>query len=156
MRAVIKASGISKEEVSANPQEVLAVIQFHMDGGPTRLRHKHTVRKNITQAANIKQDDYNNVFNDLKNLGHGASGIVYAAKDKRTGERVALKIAATTELADLINEIGLQSMSRHPNIVQTKECYVSKKDVCIFCRIYIYTFSSLEFKSDIISSNSCL
>ena len=60
MRAVMKASGISKEEAKANPQEVLAVLQFHIDGGPgpSQLRHKHTIRKNITQAANIKQEDF--------------------------------------------------------------------------------------------------
>ena len=59
----------------------------------------------------------------------GASGTVYAATDKRTGERRALKIAPISELADLTNEIGLQSMSDHEHIVRIFEAYITTSEV---------------------------
>eukprot|EP00607_Mallomonas_marina_P006869 CAMPEP_0182428880 /NCGR_PEP_ID=MMETSP1167-20130531/24376_1 /TAXON_ID=2988 /ORGANISM="Mallomonas Sp, Strain CCMP3275" /LENGTH=426 /DNA_ID=CAMNT_0024612073 /DNA_START=124 /DNA_END=1401 /DNA_ORIENTATION=+ len=130
MRAVLKASGISKEEATENPQAVLDVLSFHMDG-PPKLRHNLSMRRQINQSAGIKNEDYMPNFTEMKKLGQGASGTVYSAKDKRTGQRVALKIAAVAELPELINEIGLQTLSRHPNIVQTIEAYATKKDVCI-------------------------
>lgn len=62
-------------------------------------------------------------------VSQGASGTVYAAKDKRTGERRALKIAPVSELADLTNEIGLQSLSDHEGIVRIYEAYVTSSEV---------------------------
>ena len=59
----------------------------------------------------------------IANLGQGASGVVYSAIDKRDGRKVALKIAPANELAELTNEIGLQSISKHPNIVEYIEAY---------------------------------
>jgi len=55
--------------------------------------------------------------------GQGASGVVYSATDKRDGRKVALKIAPSNELTELTNEIGLQSLSKHPNIVEFIEAY---------------------------------
>ena len=137
MRSVLKASGISKEEATANPQAVLDVLSFHMDGPPPRLRTTASVRREISESAAIKNEDYAKYFTELKKLGQGASGTVYAAKDKRTGQKVALKIAPLSELSDLVNEIGLQSMSRHPNVVQYIEAYASKKDVCIVMELML-------------------
>ncbi|RYH19700.1 hypothetical protein EON65_25685 [archaeon] len=34
MRQVLKASGITKEETDRNPQAVLDVLNFHMEGPP--------------------------------------------------------------------------------------------------------------------------
>eukprot|EP01041_Mallomonas_annulata_P009031 gene9031-18703_t len=131
MRAVLKASGISKQDAAANPQAVLDVLSFHMDGPPPKLRNNTSVRRQINTAANIKHEDYTKLYTDMRKLGQGASGTVYSAKDRRTGQKVALKVAAVSELPDLINEIGLQTMSRHHNIVQTLESYATKRDVCI-------------------------
>ena len=55
-------------------------------------------------------------------------------------------------MAELTNEIGLQSMTRHPNIVECIEAYVSK--VCIkssvslnFCVLLYFNRHSLYFIS---------
>ena len=74
-------------------------------------------------------DDYTKFYRNMKKLGAGASGVVYSAVDKRTGEEVALKIAPIPELAELTNEIGLQSLSRHPNVVNLLEAYVNRAEV---------------------------
>jgi serine/threonine protein kinase len=85
----------------------------------------------MAKASSIKAEDYRKYYGDFKKLGQGASGVVYSAVDKRSGRNVALKIASATELTDLANEIGLQSMSRHPNIVECIEAYVYQKEVCM-------------------------
>jgi serine/threonine protein kinase len=130
MRNVLKASGISKEETAANPQAVLDILSFHMEGGseavspppppppPKQLQNEKIVTAQITEAANIINADYKDKFSGLKKLGEGAGGIVYSAIDNETKNKVAIKIAPITELKHLINEMGLQSLSKHPNIVQ--------------------------------------
>ena len=54
----------------------------------------------------------------MKQLGSGAGGVVYSATDNATGQNVALKVAPIAELRHLLNEMGLQALSRHPNIVE--------------------------------------
>jgi serine/threonine protein kinase len=132
MRLVLKASGITKEESAANPQAVLDVLSFHMDGAaPAPLPRRDEVSRDISDAADIKRENYAPLFTDLKKLGQGASGIVYSATRISNHEPVALKVAPINELADLTNEMGLQSMCKHPNIVEFQEAYVHSSDVCI-------------------------
>lgn len=138
MRIVLKASGISKEESAAHPQAVLDVLNFHMEGGPSGpLPKKEEVNRTISEAAPIKRQNFSLLFSDLKKLGQGASGIVYAATRTSNGEKVALKIAPINELTDLTNEMGLQSMSKHPNIVEFQEAYVYENDVCIVMELVL-------------------
>ena len=85
----------------------------------------------MSDTVAIKKQDYKPHFTDMEKLGQGASGIVYSAKDKRTGRQVALKIAPISELKELENEIGLQAMTKHPNIVECIEAYANKTSVCI-------------------------
>jgi serine/threonine protein kinase len=132
MRMVLKASGISKEESAAHPQAVLDVLNFHLEGGPSApLPRKEEINRSITEAAPIKRENYSLLFSDLKKLGQGASGVVYSATRTATGDKVAMKIAPINELADLTNEMGLQSMCKHPNIVEFQEAFIYGNDVCI-------------------------
>jgi len=128
---VLMSSGITKEETEANPEAVLDVLTFHMEGPPPRLPSRASAQRNITAAASIKTEEYQRYFRDLKKLGQGASGTVFAARDARSGQEVALKVAPISELAELTNEIGLQALSRHPNIVNYLECYATRDEVCI-------------------------
>jgi serine/threonine protein kinase len=123
MRHVLKASGISKEESTANPQAVLDVLSFHMEGGPKpkELPTQESSDKLISEAANIRQEDYKTMYSGMKQLGQGASGIVYSATCNSTGRKVALKLAPIADLRHLMNEMGLQSLSKHNNIVQYNE-----------------------------------
>jgi serine/threonine protein kinase len=145
MRAVLKASGISKEETNAHPQAVLDVLNFHIDGGaagssggagasrknlapmPTR----EAMDKDLAAAAMIKKEDFSPYFSSMKRIGQGASGTVYSAKDVRDGRIVALKISPIAELPYLTNEIGLQVLSKHPNFAEIYESYAFGDSVCI-------------------------
>lgn len=111
---------------------MLDVIGFHLEGGPgKKMPTKAALVEEMNASSNIKHEEYRPHYTDLKKLGQGASGVVYSALDKRTKRRVALKIAPLAELQDLTNEIGLQAMSKHPNVVEMIEAYITKKDVCI-------------------------
>ena len=137
MRQVLKASGISKEETAANPQAVLDVLAFHMEGPPPVAKHmtplpsRLSMARDMAKTDDIKTTDYREIYGDMKKLGQGASGIVYSAVSKIDGRKVALKIGAISDLAELSNEIGLQSLCKHPNIVECIEAYAFNQEVCM-------------------------
>ena len=104
-----------------------------MQGGAPvkKMPSKAAVQEEMRTSAVIKKEEYKPYYTDFKKLGQGASGTVYSALDKKTKRRVALKIAPLAELQDLTNEIALQALSKHPNVVEMIEAYITKKDVCI-------------------------
>ena len=53
MRQVLKASGISKEETAANPQAVLDVLTFHMDGPPPTSKHMTPLPSRLSMARDM-------------------------------------------------------------------------------------------------------
>lgn len=138
MRLVLKASGISKEETQSNPQAVLDVLNFHMEGpAPAALPSTANVVHEITDAVMMKTGSYSEHYTDLVKLGQGASGIVYSATSKATGKKVALKIAAAAELNDLTNEMGIQFLSKHHNIVEIIESYHCGDVICIVMELVV-------------------
>ncbi|KAJ1409764.1 kinase-like domain-containing protein [Ochromonadaceae sp. CCMP2298] len=131
MRQVLKASGITKEETDKNPQAVLDVLTFHMEGPPPKMPTRVSLARKIDTEKLLKKENYRIHYGGMKKLGQGASGIVYAATHRQSGRKVALKIAPKSELTELTNEIGLQQMSKHPNIVEVIEAYQGPEDICI-------------------------
>lgn len=95
------------------------------------MPNRASLAARLNKALEIREDDYHRLYSNLKKLGQGASGIVYSATCNATGEEVALKISPLSELPDLLNEIGLQSMSQHPNVVRCIEAIKGKEDLCI-------------------------
>lgn len=130
--AMLSSSGISRAEVSAHPQEVLAVLQFHMEGGPPpKLPSKLTLEKELDNASLISNDDPTGRYRDLRKVGEGASGTVYLGVDTRNGSQVAVKVAPASDLVNLKNEIALQKISKHPNIVGYVETYLHREQLWI-------------------------
>lgn len=137
MRQVLKASGITKEETERNPQAVLDVLTFHMEGPPPKMPTRVSMARHIDKDKLLKKENYKVHYGGLKKLGQGASGIVYSATHRQTGRRVALKIAPKNELTELTNEIGLQSLSVHPNIVEFIDAYQGPDDICIVMELMV-------------------
>lgn len=137
MRQVLKASGITKEETQRNPQAVLDVLTFHMEGPPPKMPTRLSMTRAIDTDKLLKKENYKVHYGGLKKLGQGASGIVYSATHRQTGRKVALKIAPKSELTELTNEIGLQSMSKHANIVEVIEAYLGPDDICIVMELCV-------------------
>jgi len=130
--AMLSSSGISRAEVSAHPQEVLAVLQFHMEGGPPpKLPSKLTLEKELDNASLISNDDPTLRYKDLRKVGEGASGTVYLGIDTRNGSQVAIKVAPASDLVNLKNEIALQKISKHANIVGYVETYLYRDQLWI-------------------------
>jgi hypothetical protein len=129
--AMLSASGISKEQIAAHPREVLDVLQFHMEGPPPKLPKKTSLEKELDTASMITAGDPVPLFADLKKLGEGASGQVYLGTDRRTGEKVAIKVAPASDLANLKQEIALQKMSSHPCIVSYQETFLSRDQLWV-------------------------
>jgi serine/threonine protein kinase len=138
MRQILKASGITKEETDRNPQAVLDVLTFHMEGPqPPRMPTRMSIARKINRTELLRQESYKDFYGGLKKLGQGASGVVYSATCRRTGRKVALKIAAANEMTELVNEIGLQSLSRHPNIVEFIEAFQGPDEICIVLELMV-------------------
>ena len=118
-KALLKTSGITREETMANPQQVLDVLQFHMEGPPPKIPSRQTLQRNMQAAVNIISGvDPATLFRRHKKLGEGASGVVWSATQNSTKRKCAIKITDLSDLANLKNEIAMQTLSSHPNVVQ--------------------------------------
>jgi serine/threonine protein kinase len=131
------ASGITREETNQNPQAVLDVLTFHMEGPAPRLPTRQSMSRQINRDKLLKQDNYKAHYGGLKKLGQGASGVVYSAIEKKTNRKVALKIAPLSEIQELTNEIGLQLLSKHENIVEFIDAYQGADEVCIVMELML-------------------
>jgi len=130
-KEVLKTSGITKEQAISHPQAVLDCLQFHIEGPPPRLPTRATVNRDISQLVNMRYQDPSKIYTNLKLLGQGASGTVYSATNIQTGEKCALKFAPVEEMDDLINEIGMQILSKHSNIVNVLDTFRCSSQICI-------------------------
>jgi len=122
--AMLASSGISKEQVAAHPEQVLRALRTHMEGPVPFLPSRASYERTVTEASIITPGDPRHIFAAEKQIGAGASGTVFLARDSRTGERVAIKMARATQLSSLKYEIALQKMSAHPAIVKLREAYL--------------------------------
>lgn len=122
--AMLASSGISKEQVAAHPKEVLRALRTHMEGPQPILPSRASYERTVTEASIITPGDPRHIFAAEKQIGAGASGTVFLARDTRTGERVAIKMSKASQLPTLKYEIALQKMSAHPAIVKLLEAYL--------------------------------
>jgi serine/threonine protein kinase len=56
---------------------------------------------------------------------------VFLAVDKRTKKKVAIKMAAASDLANLKTEIALQKLSAHKNVVSYVETFIHKDQLWV-------------------------
>jgi len=129
---LLKASGITKEQAIIHPEEVLDCLHFHLTRStPRQLPSRATIKKNFSEVTIIKPQNPITEFTNFEMLGRGASGIVYAATHISTGIKYALKLVSIEEYNELVNEIGIQLLSKHPNIVNVIETLTTNTEVCI-------------------------
>ncbi|KAL6054228.1 signal transducing kinase of the PAK [Balamuthia mandrillaris] len=75
----------------------------------------------------VSKGDPMQIFVDMEQIGVGASGSVYKAKDTRTGKMVAIKqmiIARQVKSDIVVNEIMIMKESQHPSIVNYIDSYI--------------------------------
>ena len=130
-RQLLDVSGISRAEIDAHPQEVLDVIQFHLQGPPPKMPTRQTLQRNVLKAIQIGTVDPSKIIRKEKKLGEGAGGVVYVATDLRTNEKIAVKISPLSDLENIKNEIAMHALSQHPNIVEYKETFAHQESLWI-------------------------
>lgn len=78
--------------------------------------------------------DYGRKYTRLRKIGQGASGVVYTALDRSTGEQVAIKqmnLKQQPKKELIINEIAVMREHRHANVVNYIDSYLVAGDLCV-------------------------
>lgn len=115
-RALLKTSQISKEEVQQNPQIVLDVLNFQMQGPPPVLPSAQTLKSAQEAASQFIKTDPNKTYKKIKKLGEGASGVVYSVIHRKTRERLAVKITSALDLEAIKTEISMQQVCERAGV----------------------------------------
>ena len=130
-RNLLKVSGITRDEIDAHPQEVLDVLQFHMQGPPPKMPTRQTLQRNMLRAVNIESKDPTKIIKREKKLGEGAGGTVYLCTDLRNKEKCAVKISPISDLDNIKNEIAMHALTQHENIVRYIETFQWQEELWI-------------------------
>ena len=120
--AVLEVSGIEKSEAMAHPEEVVKVLQHHIEG-PAKPPNERALKDEMLSAIKIQKSNPKRSYTRLKKLGEGAAGEVYEVKD-RAGKHWAVKVAPESELENVKQEIAIHALSTHANIVHYKETFL--------------------------------
>jgi serine/threonine protein kinase len=139
---LLKSSGITKNDVRANPDAVIDVLEFASTGGkdfPPRPPPRAPKRAPPTVSSKVdthdvlehakktmldlrkRTTDPRKLFAELKKVGEGSSGTVYVGKIVGSDCQVAVKttsISDKTNITAVQNEIEMMRLSLHENIVR--------------------------------------
>ncbi|XP_022919329.1 serine/threonine-protein kinase PAK 3 [Onthophagus taurus] len=94
----------------------------------------HDYMRELTQICN-KGDPRKRFNKSFKDLGSGASGIVFVATDIQLQQSVAIKcidIAKTSRKELLVNEIKIMRDFKHKNLVNFLDAYLLKENNCLW------------------------
>lgn len=129
-QALLQSSGISNEEAASNTKAVAAVLDFEVNRREARSLHRDLPAVDDTPTETpddmFSTEDPTKIYTNMRKIGQGAFGEVYAATDSRTGTTVAIKKMSVTpkNMKHLLTEVYIQKTSSHPNIVQYYEGYM--------------------------------
>jgi len=117
--ALLKSSGISRDEVVQNSADVLKVLEFQDQLAKGNKNVPLPEESNVTLDELINREDPSMIYRDAKKVGEGAAGEVFLATNSRTKQRVAIKKMAMNDesMKLLVTEISIMKSSHHPNIV---------------------------------------
>ena len=117
----LKNSGINKQQVIDHAEQVLQVMNFvnypdEVVPTPSLPNNLRTIKDGL----DIEKIDPKSFLSEIVKIGAGATSIVFTALMAPKNERVAIKaIDLQKNERDVIkNEIAVQKMVRHENIVQ--------------------------------------
>mmetsp|Transcript_8563 Transcript_8563/g.9746 ORF Transcript_8563/g.9746 Transcript_8563/m.9746 type:complete len:388 (+) Transcript_8563:261-1424(+) len=118
---VLQLSDISKEDAIAHADEVVKVLDFHING-PAKKPTTHVLKQEMLNAIQINTSNPNKKYSKLRKLGEGAAGEVFECKDKQ-GKKWAVKVAPESDIDNIKQEIAMHALSNHENIVNYKETF---------------------------------
>lgn len=100
----------------------------------------------VTDACDFRYYDPSKIYNIGAELGRGGAGTVYKATHKNTGVVCAIKetkIGQLGEFDEIKNEVALQVLSKHDNVVNVLEAFYLEKDAVVWIVIEIMDGGSL-------------
>jgi hypothetical protein len=129
---------ITKQEVLANPDDVLGALKIVANNGaPTErptTQQKPSDGKKKKLVDFLSPEDPTKVFGKLTKLDEGSSGTVYKGINLKNNQKVAIKIIqikADTKLDTLENEIAMMESCKHENIIEYVGAYSHNQDLWI-------------------------
>jgi len=139
---MLKGSGISREEVIANPDEALQVLEFQSNfqkedkkktptpsyAHPAPVSKPQPLPEDRPQTLQelVAKENPSSIYVNMDKIGEGAAGEVFVATDCRVGRKVAVKKMEINaeNIKLLVTEIGIMKTSHHENIVDYMDSYI--------------------------------
>jgi len=135
-QALLSSSGLTQEDVSKSPKEVIRVLDFQSNWNSQIAKSsipvadaplpKQTIPPTLEELVN-PQDPYQ-LYAGLKKIGEGAFGDVWEAVQIKTNQKVAIKKMEITKknMKYIINEIVNQkAASSHPCVLKLIDCHLA-------------------------------
>lgn len=139
--AIVKGSGLTKEQILANPDDAVKVLEFvakdvvNVDKPNNSNQVKPTAPTNQqpfpedkaqTLMELVSKKDPHSLYKDMEKIGEGAAGEVFSAISIATGKQCAVKKMEINgeNMKLLITEIGIMKTSHHENIVDYCDSYM--------------------------------
>jgi len=150
--AMLKTSGITRDEAIANPDETLKVLEFQSNylkeenkqAAASNAKMNGTATSTTTSASDthvptplpedkpltlselVSKENPVNIYKNMEKIGEGAAGEVFVATHFKTGRKVAVKKMDINgeNMKLLITEIGIMKTSHHENIVDYIDSYI--------------------------------
>lgn len=130
---LLQQSGIAKEEVMENKDDVIKILDMKMihnfDKPPTRA----SLNRTVNEYANFIYENPFKLYEFEKKIGKGAMGAVLRCRHLKSRKVVAIKVTEPEEEhMDMIkSEIAMMAMADHKNIVSFLSAYMYQERVFI-------------------------
>jgi serine/threonine protein kinase len=95
----------------------------------SRHRRRSSVSMGSPMPAPLVNQDMDQFYNLLGRLGEGATSHVYLASDKKTSNKVAIKVIKKELIInhhELAHEVGILKKCRHPNIIGLIDVFITQ------------------------------
>lgn len=122
----LKANNITQDMAIKNKDAIADCLTLLNDPyRPMPLPNAEEWDREMDKASFIRMEDPFEFYHGInQRIGEGASGIVYKGTSTATGERVALKVSPASDLQNLKNELAMQRLCNHPNLVGLRDCFL--------------------------------
>lgn len=124
-KSALESAGITQEEMQSHPKEIWGAVTFMLEGlpvMPSRVEYNEALKESVQLMSADPMAEYTL----MGKLGEGGAGAVFLVQQDSTGLKFALKkIKPRNEKqrSQILNEIALMELSRHPNILEYYTAY---------------------------------
>ena len=118
-KTALESAGITHEEMQNHPKEIWGAVTFMMEGLPV-MPSSVEFDEALKESVQLRDTDPMAEYKLMGRLGEGGAGAVYLVQQESTGQKFALKKIKprnSKQRSQILNEIALMELSRHPNIL---------------------------------------